>query len=898
MGKKRFIGMALVAVLLLVASVSDATIKNRSVHKKADIDLGKINIEADPNEHRAASDGYNQFIQLPTVTNANQITPGSGFNGAIYYDSSDNILYGVIGGSAVDLGGSAATVYSSIGDPTAAGSISFDATETATYSSAHTANDFMTIVSTAAFADYSVLVLQQSGAPTDGTMLEIILADTSPDALSVVTSGTEEVNIDSSGNIVLSGGNITLTAGTLYSTSLAAGAAGDTGILIDASGSGVITFGQESTGDAIFTNDVQLNEDVDLGDASGDNITFTGTVISNITLDDGVTDSPSIILTDQVSESATITKANSGDLTVTVVAADSLRIVTGNLEVGAGSPGSIALDGENAYFAGDVEIDGTLYLETFSVATATTFASTVNIDDDVDIDLIAADQVHISTTDVASGTAGLVVIDDNRTGTNNDVVAEAALVVDSTGTFGASFVDGRVAFATGADLDINTSIDYDTAVDGELINIAGHGDAGIDLVTITRANDGAEADNGNVLVIDDNRTGTEADVAAEAALVVDSTGTYGAFFLDGNVMFAEEADIIIEETGGTDLVTVVAIAQTTSVTASIPDLGGASTFVMSTTQASAAQAVDGAFDAVSLTVDAGAGLDAQSVGTLVLGAVTADKVEIADTGVTTDVEGPLIAKEDIQSNEIDAETGVAMLIGKATATSVELGATGVTTTAKGPLTTEEAVTLGNGATDVITVTGEIAGATPLVFEGGTADDVYTTLGIDDPTLARTITLPDYAGAIPIVIYNNTATVDATGVGTTTDITGTSLTLADGWFTAGKSLKWTIYGRSDGSGGQAMALQIYIEDAAYAAVSLTTGQSDDWMAEFIVDEHTGTANQDILAVLRLATDSIALNVDTDTQAMTGATRTIKLQGTTNHAADHIYIDHIKIEHWKK
>ncbi|KKN73613.1 hypothetical protein LCGC14_0399290 [marine sediment metagenome] len=109
MGKKRFIGMALVAVLLLVASVSDATIKNRGVHKKADIDLGKINIEDSPNEHRALADGYNRYLQLPKPTNAQQITPASGYNGAIYYDSSDDILYAVIGGSAVDLGAAAST---------------------------------------------------------------------------------------------------------------------------------------------------------------------------------------------------------------------------------------------------------------------------------------------------------------------------------------------------------------------------------------------------------------------------------------------------------------------------------------------------------------------------------------------------------------------------------------------------------------------------------------------------------------------------------------------------------------------------------------------------------------------------------------------------------------------
>ncbi len=58
-----------------------------------------------------------------------------------------------------------------------------------------------------------------------------------------------------------------------------------------------------------------------------------------------------------------------------------------------------------------------------------------------------------------------------------------------------------------------------------------------------------------------------------------------------------------------------------------------------------------------------------------------------------------------------------------------------------------AVTLGNAATDVITVTGEIAGATPLAFEGTTADDVYTTFAITDPTVARTITFPDATGTV-------------------------------------------------------------------------------------------------------------------------------------------------------
>ncbi len=109
MGKKRFIGILVVCALLLMASVSEATIRNRGVGKKADIDLGKINIEADPNEHRAASAGYNQFMQMPTVLNANQITPAAGFNGAIWYDATNDLLEACIGGAKVDIGASAST---------------------------------------------------------------------------------------------------------------------------------------------------------------------------------------------------------------------------------------------------------------------------------------------------------------------------------------------------------------------------------------------------------------------------------------------------------------------------------------------------------------------------------------------------------------------------------------------------------------------------------------------------------------------------------------------------------------------------------------------------------------------------------------------------------------------
>jgi len=57
------------------------------------------------------------------------------------------------------------------------------------------------------------------------------------------------------------------------------------------------------------------------------------------------------------------------------------------------------------------------------------------------------------------------------------------------------------------------------------------------------------------------------------------------------------------------------------------------------------------------------------------------------------------------------------------------------------------VTLGDASADTITVNGTILGATPLIFEGGTANGNETTIAITDPTTDRTITIPDETGTL-------------------------------------------------------------------------------------------------------------------------------------------------------
>lgn len=164
---------------------------------------------------------------------------------------------------------------------------------------------------------------------------------------------------------------------------------------------------------------------------------------------------------------------------------------------------------------------------------------------------------------------------------------------------------------------------------------------------------------------------------------------------------------------------------------------------------------NGGIDTDYVTVDAAAGIDTKTAGTLKVGESTATKVEIADTAVSTDVEGPLVAKEDIQSDELDAETATTLLIGKATATAVTIGASDITTAIAGPLTAPRVTPVTEATTTrictsadygkTIMVTTNAAVAITLPANGAAAGswiEVMTGAGATDscaPTIAAATT---------------------------------------------------------------------------------------------------------------------------------------------------------------
>lgn len=82
-------------------------------------------------------------------------------------------------------------------------------------------------------------------------------------------------------------------------------------------------------------------------------------------------------------------------------------------------------------------------------------------------------------------------------------------------------------------------------------------------------------------------------------------------------------------------------------------------------------------------------LDVAAPGTMLIGDVTATKVEIGKTGVEVEAQGPLDAVEGILASDLDARSAATLTLGKSTATKVEIADTLVVTEIQGPLVCTE-----------------------------------------------------------------------------------------------------------------------------------------------------------------------------------------------------------------
>ena len=352
----------------------------------------------------------------------------------------------------------------------------------------------------------------------------------------------------------------------------------------EASGNQILAVNTDSDlitlGDAAWDLTADI-DDLDLNVDSGADIDFSGAA-STIT-------STSQNLTIETATSGILDLNSAGNFTLDAVGtlslsgagASDLTVDTGNLTIETTTSGNLNLIPIGNIVGDPVDIDwdptGTYDMEadsTFSIDG--TGASNVSA---------TSGSLTISTL-----TSGNLILDSagGTIETNaTTITADAGLAIGTTGATALALDTGgaaaiNIGAANANAVNITPAVDINGAVTLDGSNTVAAGEDEYPAITMTIADDtGDDTPAVGAISIDDDRSGAEANAADEASLLIDAAGTYSAWFKDGNILLSEEADLVIEETGGTDLATIAVGVLTSSYTFTIPDTASDANFVMS-----------------------------------------------------------------------------------------------------------------------------------------------------------------------------------------------------------------------------------------------------------------------------------------------------------------------------
>jgi ABC-type enterobactin transport system permease subunit len=150
--------------------------------------------------------------------------------------------------------------------------------------------------------------------------------------------------------------------------------------------------------------------------------------------------------------------------------------------------------------------------------------------------------------------------------------------------------------------------------------------------------------------------------------------------------------------------------------------------------------------------------------------------------------------------------------------------------------------------------------------------------------------------VPLVIAQSATQTSQAGAGTA-DVTGSSLSMASGWFSATKTLRYTLTGTKTGANA-AMVVHLYLLDAQVMSLTASDAAAGDWTATFVVHEYTGTANQKITGTLQVNGKVSVVDYAAATKNMAAGATTIKAQIQSQNAGDTVTNEYVNIEHWVK
>jgi hypothetical protein len=397
-----------------------------------------------------------------------------------------------------------ATAYDDIGNPDGNSAIDFT-NYYVTWDSGDTDHDLFNFQGTGAFADYSVLRVEQvTGNATNGTVLEVVAADADVDPLVVSASGkanalvvgqdTGVVTIagvaEGTDAVVVTAGDVTLTDGDLNVDG------GDVVFAEDFEVNGIITMANDLTIDNSANNVLEINENseelkvtfgsntLDLASTSGINQleTFDNAAFTLTHAADGDSEDFTISQTGAKDSGLHLASAGTG--------ADALTITT--------SAGGI-----------DITVAGGAAGEDIDITT------------DTSINLLATENIADNITITANGGSSETIDITNTQGTN-----DAAFDINAT--------------AGGIDIDAAKSINIDSD-ESEADSISINSDGGIDIIA---AGAGAGED------IDINTDASINIIASENqnnAVVIDASNAAGGIDID-----AGTGGIAVDITGAAD----------------------------------------------------------------------------------------------------------------------------------------------------------------------------------------------------------------------------------------------------------------------------------------------------------------------------------------------------------
>jgi len=518
----------------------------------------------------------------------------------------------------------AATKWNAVGDPDGANAIDMT-TQVSVFDWGGTA-DMMTHEFTGDFGDVTGLLLEQkTGNPTNGTVLEIKIADTDPDFLSFVTGGVEKVNIADNGDITLSAGDVSavdltasgdLSVGGTWSVDSIAAATATQKLTLDGDTTGGVDIGVTSTGDITLGDDVVVADTYDMAIGEG-----------TLTIDNDQVDEWGLVITADATTTAGAISVNSNVTTAAAgMAAVSITadgVTTGDvLLLDSLAAGMTTGNFINAFNGANTVFEVGLYGATTIVGNAATDVLTVTDGDvqitsgDIDLDSgfmainTAADQTTSVTRAQATVTGPVFsIVEDTDVGAGDNEAAlfidtdttdagSYGILIDSEGATGLHFVD---LIAAGDGITFATAASFTgqlIAVDDTLVGTNGEGIVDIKTTgnmatgsTLVRldADTGtlAGATDGFLLSLDDDSVG----VATSYAMKIDSASNEALHVATGVSLFDETATFTagIASTGATAL----GAAATDSITA-LASFQGAGPIILD-------GATDNAFD-ITVTV--------------------------------------------------------------------------------------------------------------------------------------------------------------------------------------------------------------------------------------------------------------------------------------------------------